>query len=250
MHPGNLGEHKPTSWSCWWEQRDSHRTAPVRRGQEGFGGAQRPLLVRGQLDPGPRVGTGPEPDPGIWSLEQSGGAGGTPPVPILLRMRPEIPCSRIPLEFNSHGGCRQDTLLRIPREMQVGTPLLLITDPKGGGTPPPLEFHWNLLPLEAQVGSPCSRIPSESPSHGGAAGAPLPEAPGSPGPGEIPAGTAELERSEAELLKHTDSGGRGGGQFGGGFGVFPPGSAGMDGWSPSGVWRGGNGDQCSRGEEP
>lgn len=176
MHPGNLGKHKPTSWSCWWEQRDSHRTAPVRWGQEGFGGAQRPLLVRGQLDPGPRVGTGPEPDPGIWSLEQSGGAGGTPPIPILLRMRPEIPCSRIPLEFNSRGGCRQDTLLRIPREMQVGTHLLQITDPKGGGTPPLLwnstgicfpwrcrwdppapEFHRNPLPTEAQPGPPCLR---------------------------------------------------------------------------------------------
>lgn len=176
MHPGNLGEHKPTSWSCWWEQRDSHRTAPVRWGQEGFGGAQRPLLVRGQLDPGPRVGTGPEPDPGIWSLEQSGGAGGTPPIQILLRMRPEIPCSRIPLEFNSRGGCRQDTLLRIPREMQVGTPPApdhrsqrrwdppLLWNSTGicfpwrrRWDPPAPEFHRNPLPTEAQPGPPCLR---------------------------------------------------------------------------------------------
>lgn len=172
MHPGNLGKHKPTSWSCWWEQRDSHRTAPVRWGQEGFGGAQWPLLVRGQLDPGPRVGTGPEPDPGIWSLEQSGSAGGTPPIPILLRMRPEIPCSRIPLEFNSRGGCRQDTLLWIPREMQVGPPPLQITDPKGGGTPPssgiPLEFAspggaGGIPLLQNSIGIPFPRRRSRGP---------------------------------------------------------------------------------------
>lgn len=176
MHPGNLGEHKPRSWSCWWEQRDSHRTAPVRRGQEGFGG--------GSAAP-----------PCAWSAGPRTQSGNR------ARTRPRN------LEPGAVGGCRWDPSNPDPAQDETGNPLLqnstgiqfpwrlqtghAAPDPKGDAgrdppapdhrsqrrwdppllwnstgicfpwrcrwDPPAPEFHRNPLPTEAQPGPPCLR---------------------------------------------------------------------------------------------
>lgn len=103
------------------------------------------------------------------------------------------------------------------------------------------------------MGSPCSRAPLGSewdPLLQNSIGIPFPwRSLGSPGPGEIPAGKAELEQAERAKSQTLETHGLGmgrekGGSFWGGIWDFPPGwrdGARQDRW---------DGDQCSRGQEP